>query len=56
MSTLEELPLSKSLIMAQQSKGYHGIANAVAFPASVLNGQSSNGKYISNCDAASQKQ
>ena len=56
MSTLEELPLSKSLIMAQQSKGYHGIANTVAFPASVLNGQSSNGKYISNCDAASQKQ
>jgi len=43
VSTLEELPLSKSLIMAQQSKGYHGIANTVAFPASVLNGQSSNG-------------
>ena len=61
VSTLEELPRSKSLIMAQQSKGYNGIANAVAFPASVLSGQSSNGKYkttslYQNFGAASEKQ
>ena len=49
VSAIAELRTSKSLVMTQQEKGDVGFANAVSFPASIVNEYSSTGKsrYIS---------